>query len=81
MATNLTDLYVNKVGKGENVLKDGNGECEDNLITCSGTIVNGGPQVGGQYNVGSQQKIYYDTKCISSSNGYCSFQLKQGDSC
>jgi hypothetical protein len=78
---NLTEVYVNIIGTGQNVLKDGTGECEDELITCAGTVVPPGPVTGKLYVVGSKTKIYYDTTCISGSSGYYSFRLRPGDSC
>jgi hypothetical protein len=78
---NPTDVYVNIVGTGQNVLKDGTGECEDKLITCAGTVVPPGPVTGKLSVVGSRTKIYYDAACVNGSNGYYWFRLRAADSC
>ena len=77
----LTNVYINVVSSGDNVLKDGSGECDQNIITCAGTVVGAGPQKDGTYVLKSSQKIYYDVTCITFKDGYGSFKLKAGDTC
>jgi|HubBroStandDraft_4_1064222.scaffolds.fasta_scaffold1800428_2 hypothetical protein len=72
---NLTEIFANiKNSPSTNVLRDASGEYEDQILTCAGTIVNGGPQLNGLYYVGSKQLNIGDMKCISRNGNYCSFQ-------
>lgn len=74
MAESLSGVWVNGAELGTNVLRDGSGEFEERIITCSGTIASGGPQVRDPYVLGLKERVFFDVECVNAKGGCCIFK-------